>query len=159
MANNARLAPRISSAPSDSPPFVKVMTTFYPSQQQILPLEYETNNIFSRHGPRAEGKDFSSEMPSETIQPPSERRISEHKNSREAFLPQIYSQVSVPFRAPTLCLLFFQFSPFFFSSSFVRTCWTFLLTICCVSQNFLFFLPFNAKIFQLFFASTSYFCF
>lgn len=104
----------------------------------------------SRHRPRAEGKDFSSEMPSETTQPPSERSISEHKNSREAFLSQICSQVSVPFRAPTLCLLFFQFSPFSLLLAFrTHLLNFFLLTICCVSSIF-FFLLFNAKIFQYF---------
>lgn len=89
--------------------------------------------IFFRVRPRAEGKDFSSEMPSETTQPPSERSISENKNSREALPPQICSQVSVPFRAPTLCLLFFQFSPFFLLLVF-RThllnffCWQFVVS-------------------------------
>lgn len=118
---------------------------FYPSQQQILPLEYDTN-FFRVTGLRARGKDSSSEMPSEMTQPPSERASASIKIAEKLFFHKSAAKVSVPFWAPTLCLLFFEFSLFFFFSYFVRTCWVFLLTICCVFWDDFF----CAKIFFIF---------
>lgn len=157
MANNARISssllPRNSS---------RSWRLFIPRSSKYCRSNMRQIIFFRR---RAEGKDISArfEMPSETTQPPSERSVSEHKNSREAFPPQICSR-KFPFLFGHLLCVYFSsnFPPFFLLLVFRTHLLNFFfwLMICYVSQDFYFyfFLPSMQKSLT-FFRALFYFCF